>query len=99
MKSSAAGVWATSSTLGMRVGSGTARGETGYSRSPLTLKGAAGHEHGEVRAGAEEVDHLGRGFRHVLEVVEHQKEFPLAQVLAKNLQRAYARGFPQAQSL
>jgi hypothetical protein len=58
---------------------------------------AAGDEHGEVRAGAEQVDHLGRRFGHVLEVIEQQEGFPFAQVLAEDLQRVHARSFPQAQ--
>ena len=40
---------------------------------------------------------LWRRFRHVLEVVEHQEEPPLAEVLAENLERGCARCLPQAQ--
>src|SRR5215216_6488223 len=70
-----------SSLEGDRVEVGRSRGATGYSRSLLTRKGAASRQYDEVGAGFDEPGYPRRGFEQVLEVIEHQQEAFLPQVL------------------
>jgi hypothetical protein len=46
-------------------------------------QGAAGHEHLQARGGVEQPGYLRGGIRHLLEVVQHQQEVALVQVLVQ----------------
>jgi hypothetical protein len=49
------------------------------------LSGAAGGQDEQIRAGLEQLRHLGRGLRHVLEGVERQQQLLVPQVSSEDI--------------
>jgi hypothetical protein len=60
---------------------------------------STGDQRLDARAGRQEVGHLGRRGGHVLEVVGHEQELPIVQMLAKAIQDRPVGGFLDAERL
>ena len=54
------------------------------------MSGAAGGQDEQIRAGLEQLRHLGRGLRHVLEVIEREQQLLVSQVTHKDVARSRA---------
>jgi hypothetical protein len=65
--------------------------------APQAKRGAARDEQDEARAGAEQPGQLGSRAHHVLEVVQHEQQFPPSQVRPQRLVGRPAAGLPKPQ--